>query len=894
MTQTPPLMSAPRLRFPRWSRLIALACVAGLVPGASVFAAPTTVVVAPPATAENSKPDWTPTGWGGGGFYFSAAYHPTRDGVILLGMDVGGVAKSTDFGKTFRVVNTGLVDYAMYSLAIDVKNPDIAYAVTEGGLHKSTDGGETWKFIPKTGKKELRITAERNKSIRAIASDPSDSSIVYAATPGGKIYKSTDGAATWRVVYQRDIGEPDAKGLRAQFGGVNGAFFGGLWTSLAFPADLRNPSGIGLTLKGDGSGPDKAFISVKTSDGFAYRTRDISEIFSAGAARDVVFGAADFGLDPEFAKKSPEKAAVAPKTPDWSKVNRVDLSRVSDPAKPSVLHVSRVFFAGQGVDGKATTRTARDFETEPKAQSYGNIRFGGAQSGTIYSVAVSTKNPSRVIAATEDHGLVLSEDKGATWRVLTTPVKAQHATFDPSNADVIYGAFATDGVHKSTDKGATWKKISAGLGAKFNAREIAVSPANSQDVFLIGAAGWNGGFYYSNDAGESWVRSATIKPDHAANPTLPGEAPTTALSTPTNLALSLSNPKNLYISVNWRPVHSTDGGRTWEERVKGADITVQTDIRFSGDRTYVSAMDEGTLMSEDQGKTWKPLWPHAYDKTLSGHNWRLAVTNINGVDRIIATVAPWDAPQPQLVVISEDGGKTFKTSSAGLPNYRITTNTMWGRGYPRALAVDPSDPKIVYLGIDGDPSEDKQGGGIFKSVDGGYTWKQLPNQPGSRRMYYGLAIDPTNPKRILWGACNQNGGVWLSEDGGDSWTHVLKQDSWIFNIHVTPDGTFYAGGKQLWRSTDHGKTWTALRDAGGPTRSVVGIEVDPRDKNTMWVSALNWDASSNGDVYKTTDGGKTWENFTGDLMNRKPQVLRFNPKTNELWAGQTSMHKIKQ
>ena len=101
------------------------------------------------------------------------------------------------------------------SLAIDVKNPDIAYAVTEGGLHKSTDGGETWKFIPKTGKKELRITAERNKSIRAIASDPSDSSIVYAATPGGKIYKSTDGAATWRVVYQRDIGEPDAKGLRA-------------------------------------------------------------------------------------------------------------------------------------------------------------------------------------------------------------------------------------------------------------------------------------------------------------------------------------------------------------------------------------------------------------------------------------------------------------------------------------------------------------------------------------------------------------------------------------------------------------------------------------------------------------------------------------------------------
>lgn len=53
-------------------------------------------------------------------------------------MDVGEVAKSSDFGKTFHAVNSGLANHGMSSLAVDVKNPDIAYALTEGGLHRSS------------------------------------------------------------------------------------------------------------------------------------------------------------------------------------------------------------------------------------------------------------------------------------------------------------------------------------------------------------------------------------------------------------------------------------------------------------------------------------------------------------------------------------------------------------------------------------------------------------------------------------------------------------------------------------------------------------------------------------------------------------------------------------
>lgn len=858
--------------------------------------ASTTGVSAAPPTAENATPAWTPTGWSGGGFYYSAAYHPTRDGVIFLGMDVAGVAKSTDHGKTFRMVNKGLVDYGMYSLAVDVQNPDIAYAGTEGGLHKSTDGGESWTFIPGTEKKALRITSERAKSVRSVAPDPSDSNIVYAASPSGKIYKSTDGAATWRVVYQKAAGDADATpGVHAQFGKVNGAYFGGLWTSLQFPAGATSATGLGLVVKGEGTLPERAFLTLHTGD-ISYRSRDVHEIFAHKVATEVVFTAADFELDPDWIKKHPDKAATASRTPDWSAMTRLDLSRVSAPDAASMLTLGRIFIVAKDASGQTGHLTVRDFVADPKVQSYGNIRFidpaAGPASGTAYSVVVSTRQPSRMIAATEDTGLLLSEDKGETWKPLPTPTKALHAAFDPANADVIYGAFGSEGVYKSTDKGATWTKLSTGLDAKFSVREVAVSPSDSNDLYLIGSVGWNGGFYYSNDGGSTWTGSSRLKPDRVSSPTLPAEGPLVPLSFPTNISINPLNPKQIYISANWRPVHSNDGGKTWEERVAGADITVQTDIRFSGDRVYVSAMDEGTLVSDDQGKSWKQLWPLKYDGEFSGHNWRLAVNKVNGVDRIIATVSPWTGKNKVMIVISEDGGITYKTTTAGLPTYEITANTMWGRGYPRALAVDPSNPMVVYLGIDGDPTGGKQGGGIFKSADGGYSWKQLPNQPGSRRMYYGLAVDPTNPKRLIWGSCGTNGGVYISEDGGDSWTYSLNQDQWIFNVHAAADGTLYAGGNNLWRSTDHGKTWMQITQIKG--RSVVGIETAPRDPKAIWISAITWDGSSNGTVYKSTDDGATWTDLTGNMMVRKPGVLRFNPKTNELWSGQTMLNKIKQ
>ena len=88
----------------------------------------------------------------------------------------------------------------------------------------------------------------------------------------------------------------------------------------------------------------------------------------------------------------------------------------------------------------------------------------------------------------------------------------------------------------------------------------------------------------------------------------------------------------------------------------------------------------------------------------------------------------------------------------------------------------------------------------------------------------------------------------------------------------------------MWRSTDQGKTWTQLTHfTDGVT--TVGLETDPRDPKTLWISRTVWGDDAIGGVYKTSDGGTTWKDITGNLPYRKPICLRFNPATNELWAA---------
>lgn len=141
----------------------------------------------------------THRGPGGGGSMFAIAIHPTDKNNIFFSNDMGVVSHSLDGGQTWTMV-PGL--YQIRFMEFDKNNPNTVWAGGGSGLYKSTDGGAHWSY-------SFNITTGNiNATLGAIAIDPTDSNIMYAAEGfvsrmkitwvRGRVWKSTDGGATWR------------------------------------------------------------------------------------------------------------------------------------------------------------------------------------------------------------------------------------------------------------------------------------------------------------------------------------------------------------------------------------------------------------------------------------------------------------------------------------------------------------------------------------------------------------------------------------------------------------------------------------------------------------------------------------------------------------------------
>ena len=866
------------------------------------------------AHAAEDAAHWQPVGWGGGGFFWACAFHPTNPDVIYLGGDVGG----EDQGKHWRFINNGLSNYAVYSLAVSRSSPDTLYAMTLDGVCKSTDGGELWQPLAETARNRLDLSANRSGTVRGLAVDPTNSDVVYAGTRAGKLYKTQDGGRTWaNLPYLEGLPKPPAPAAQA--------FSGKGFLVLRYDSDAGDWQRNGRV--------ERMFPAPGT-DWSGYRKITARFFVPAGAPR----------LEGQLVVQSGEKwlwqaGPFVPARPGaWTELS-LDLAGLKDlqsvhflyfvVRSPQAPYHGEVYLdtvalhadaaaapaAPNDVKGFADWEKPGDLEGWRANRAIKDALFvsevrqsadaGPKEKGVLSAVAVAETDPRLVLACSSEYGLLRSEDAGATWAKMETPGIPSAVAFFAPDANVVYGAFGKEGARKSTDRGATWSAAGAGIPAGCVIREVVVDRVDADRAFCIGSNGWNGTFFHTEDGGKTWTSVRRVARDLAGGPTLPEETGGGALprgvaqmSRLSSIALCPARPSVLFIAGNWSNCLSTDGGRTWEERVRSADITCAQDIRFRGGKTYVAAMDEGLMMSPDGGQTWRQVWPLKYTEGTSGHQWRILVRAQGETERIVATVSPWAGKEeyPNGVLLSDDGGKSFTQSAAGLPSYVPRANTLWGQSYARALAADPNHPDVLYLGMDGDPepAKGRTGGGIFRSEDGGRTWQPLAGQPACRRVFFGLEVDPTDSRRLFWGACGSGGGVHCSEDAGQTWQHVFRQENWVFNLAVAPSGAVLAGGQNLHRSADHGRTWKQISrfPAGGAV--IVGIAFDPKDENRIWISRVTWGEGASGGVYRTTDGGATWQEITGDLPYRKPLVLRYNPDTAELWAGGVGLYKIRQ
>lgn len=408
--------------------------------------------------------------------------------------------------------------------------------------------------------------------------------------------------------------------------------------------------------------------------------------------------------------------------------------------------------------------------------------------------------------------------------------------------------------------------------------------------------GWRGGVLFSDDEGKSWRRGEQkMFPDNLSDPTRLWAGTEFRINA---LKADPFNDQTLFFTEWWGIWRSDDGGSSWHEKIKGAPNTVAEDILAQRDGTlYVATMDNGLLKSLDGGKSFTPIYPvGAYDNRVNGHVWRVCNADASN-SKLIATASPWFDKLNQVVLIDAID-EHFEIVRHGLPGKRPAVNTMWEAGYPRALAVDPKDPKRVYLGIDGD-----DGGGLFISDDGGKSWEYSKGQPACKRVFNALAVDPSDTNRIYWGAYSENGnagGIYLSEDRGMTWKQVFDQVNKVFNLAIAKDGTVYVAGDEkgpvLYVSQDHGKTWKLL-NRFGDEGAVTGICLNGKDEKKIAIGTAKWNAKKNAHlVYISEDSGVHWEDYTSDLpFSSGINTITYSSKDGYLYVAESgsSIYKVK-
>jgi len=233
---------------------------------------------------------------------------------------------------------------------------------------------------------------------------------------------------------------------------------------------------------------------------------------------------------------------------------------------------------------------------------------------------------------------------------------------------------------------------------------------------------------------------------------------------------------------------------------------------------------------------------------------------------------------------SKDGGQTWKNISDGFFGGSIG-----------AVAVSEWDPNVIYAGggevtVRGNVSH---GYGMWKSVDAGKTWTHI-GLDDSRRIPR-IRIHPRNPDLVyaavlghLFGP-NEERGVFRSKDGGQTWEKVLYVSDEVgvadlimdptnprvlyastWRIRRTPYSLDSGGeGSGLWKSTDGGDTWDELtgKSNGLPhgTLGIIGVTVSPVNPERVWAII----EAKNGGVFRSDDGGKKWSKINDERKLRQ-------------------------
>ena len=346
-----------------------------------------------------------------------------------------------------------------------------------------------------------------------------------------------------------------------------------------------------------------------------------------------------------------------------------------------------------------------------------------------------------------------------------------------------------------------------------------------------------------------------------------------------DIRIQPGHPEVMFVTDNPSGVNkSYDGGLTWHQRNQGIDIRTgpsQDVIPIfcltvdPGNPQIIWAGTQGAkgvYKSTDTGETWTKM----VNGIVEGDEISFRGFAIHPRDSQVVLAAAEITTNNLGIEFDKAKGKIYKTTDGG-QHWRA----VWeGGSLARVLIYDYSNPSVVYCstGIFDREAANDRGHGVLKSTDGGETWFEINHGLGNLFVGF-LEMDPGDPQ-VLYAAAgcysaNTGGGIYKTVNGGESWRMVLQngiseEDGETMNVvTVSPSNpqVVYAGHVlAFFRSQDGGETWErfAKPEGGyGPEGIHPGIPISavvhPFDPRTLFVNNYG------GGNFVSRDGAATWQ-----------------------------------
>ena len=577
---------------------------------------------------------------------------------------------------------------------------------------------------------------------------------------------------------------------------------------------------------------------------------------------------------------------------------------------PSIIYVG----SGEGLQRPDLSTGDGIYKSTDAGKTWTHLGLRDGQQ--ISSIAIDAHDPNRVFVAVLGHpygpnqerGVFRSTDGGANWtKVLYKDENtgARQVEIDPSNPRRIYAILWAarqfpweasangpgSGLFVSTDGGGNWRQLFLGLPTiadGLGPMSFGISPSNPRRIYLRTDARRGGGFYRSDDAGESWTMVSSEQ-------RVIGRGGDTSA-----VRVDPRNPDVVYVA-NTSTYKSTDAGAhfTAIKGAPGGDDYQSIWINPNNPDIIVLGVDQGATLTVNGGRTWSswynqptaqfyhvitdnqfPYWVYGGQQEsgsvgiasrsdfgeITFRDWHTV-----GVEEY-GYVAP-DPLDPNIIY----GGKAtrFNQTTGDVQNIAPAGQHRFVRTMP--IIFSSVDPHVLYLGSNV----------VFKTINGGHSWETISpdltreTYPTPQSMGIFAEFDPEHGKHrgvvyslapsrkdvnTLW-AGTDDGLIHVTRDGGKTWKNVSPPDltpwSKISQMDAShfDDATVYASINRfrlddlhpyILRTHDGGRTWKRITD-GIPDNEVVNtVREDPVRKGMLF-------AGTERTTYVSFDDGDHWQ-----------------------------------